>query len=252
MTRFHARTLDLLPVRPGRSKKAVGLLDRVEARIARPLPASVREWYSYEGACLILETHSNQDPPVPLKDLGSPQACWTADGRDLASEGLLLFQHENQGVCAWALRLGDGDDPPVVVSYDDELRNWEHCADSFSDFVFASVWDHTFVFFPYLLIQAQNRPLSEDALRVLRGLFDSEVTTHGWPTHTIYRFHRDGRYLIVWAGDDQADWWLTADTEEFLESTMLRLWGLDRVGDAFWSHTDRGQAMVDRLRSEKR
>lgn len=190
--------------------------------------------------------------PVSLENLGSKQSYWTGDGGDLISEGLLLFRHENQGVCAWALRLDGGEDPPVVVSYDDDLRNWERCADSFSDFVFACVWDYTFVFYSDLLIQAQNRALSEEALRALRGLFDSEVTTYGWPTPTSYRFHRNGRYLMVWAGDEQADWWLAADREESLASTAAKLWKIDRVGDAFWSHTDRGQAVVDRLRSEAR
>ena len=58
MSHFHARTLDLLPRRPTVSKAAAESVVRLERRIAMPLPASLREWYSYETASEILETYS--------------------------------------------------------------------------------------------------------------------------------------------------------------------------------------------------
>jgi hypothetical protein len=48
MLRFHARTFDLLGMEPGVSPSAVELLNQVENKIGRPLPASVREWYELQ------------------------------------------------------------------------------------------------------------------------------------------------------------------------------------------------------------
>jgi len=54
MLQYHARTFDLLGTQPGVSPSALELLDQLEKRISRPLPASVREWYQLSGACEIL------------------------------------------------------------------------------------------------------------------------------------------------------------------------------------------------------
>ncbi len=250
MPQFHARTLDLLPRRPTVSKAAAESIAHVERRIAMPLPTSLREWYSYKNACEILETYSNDDPPVALNELGRPHTDWESGGtRDLVAEGLLVIRHENQGVCRWAARLDGSDDPPVVVAYDSALRGWQRCADRFSDYVYSCVWDYTFVFGRELLIQAQNGPLTEAALRELRSQFGVELTTYGWPGHTQYRFEKDDRHLLIWVQDDQADWWLAADAERSVAEAMDLVWRLDQVGDAFWSNTDDGQAVVDRMRS---
>jgi hypothetical protein len=52
--RFHDRTLKLLDIAPTTLRSAVEALDAVEDRIGRKLPASVREWYSLDGACKLL------------------------------------------------------------------------------------------------------------------------------------------------------------------------------------------------------
>lgn len=250
MPQFHAKTFDLLPCRPAESAAALKSIDRLERRLGRALPASLREWYGCADACEILAVHSNDDLPVPLEELGRPEVDWeTGVRRDLVTEGFLVFGHENQGVCTWALRLDGSEDPPVVVSFDSGRRDWRRCADSFSEHVYACVWDHSFVLRREPLILAQNAALSAQALERLRQIFELGVTTYGWPGHTQYRLRREDQYLLIRADDGQADWWLSADSEQSLSDAVSTVWQLDKVGDAFWSYSDAGQALLDRLRS---
>jgi hypothetical protein len=146
MLRFHAKTFDLLGIEPSVSPSAVDLLEQVEERIGCRLPASVREWYELRGACRLLLEHSNDDPAVDISDLGQPEGDSRGAGpHDLIADDLLLFRWENQGVCAWAIRLDGSDDPPVVVDVDTQFRTWTRCADSFSQHVYSWVWDYASV-----------------------------------------------------------------------------------------------------------
>lgn len=173
------------------SDAAVGTIGRVERLIGKRLPASVSEWYSHVDACAILKQYSNDDPPFDLHELGAPLKQWNTGGtRDLVAEELLAIRFENQGVCTWAVRLDGSEDPPVVVTYDAGFREWLRCADTFSDYVLAGVWDHTFVLNGDLLIQARNKRLTDSAIRELQTHFAAGTTTFGWPGHTQYRFDK--------------------------------------------------------------
>ncbi|QEH32728.1 Leucine Rich repeats (2 copies) [Aquisphaera giovannonii] len=103
---YHQATFDLIGKTPRTTKKAVAALEKRERLLGIRLPASMREFYSLTGACEILTGHSNEDPAVPLEELG--------DAQDLA-HGVLRIQDENQGVAAWYVRLDGSDDPPVEV-----------------------------------------------------------------------------------------------------------------------------------------
>lgn len=76
---------------------------------------------------------------------------------------------KNQRVCAWAIRLDGSDDPPVVVDFDTQFRSWKESALSFSQPLYAWMWDYSVTVERMgkdgLLIQAQNRPLSEEGLQ---------------------------------------------------------------------------------------
>jgi len=91
----------------------------------------------------ILATHSNCDHPTPLDRLGEIEQVWhKADSRDSAPKSYLPTMTENQGVCRWAIELDGSDDPPVVVEVDSTSGvSWQHCADTFSTFVYTQVWD---------------------------------------------------------------------------------------------------------------
>ena len=252
MAGFHDKSLRLLPKVPEISDEAIAKIADVEARIRRPLPAAVRDWYVRKDACAILETYSNQDPPVALDNLGRPITAWRGNGNlhDLAAEGLLYIRSENQGVCGWAVRLDDGDDPAVVVNYGDiaDLSEWEPQADTLSDYIFCSIWDFGGAFSSEWLLQAQNGPLTEGALDSLRLRFRENVRTHGWPGDTQYRFDGDGQRLLIWNVDGMcADWFLAADNEPSLAEAARKIWRLDDVGKAFWSHKEKSKAALARI-----
>jgi hypothetical protein len=235
MAGFHDKSLHLLPKVAEISEVAVA---DVEARIGRPLPAAVREWYVCKDACAILQTYSNEDPPVALDDLGRPITPWRGNGNlhDLAADGLLYIRSGNQGVCGWAVRLHDADDPAVVVNYADiaDLSEWVPQTDTFSDYIFCSIWDCVALSSEWLL-QAQNGPLTEGTLDSLRLHFRESVRTYGWPGDTQYRFEGDGQWLLIWSAGG-ADWFLAADDELSLAEAARKPWHLDDVGKAFWSN----------------
>lgn len=237
---YHSNALALIGVTPHQALNASEVIAAIEQRIKRPLPPSLREWYALDGACALLDRYSNDDHAVAVADLGR-------DG--LLPGDLLVFRHENQGVCHWAVRLDGSDDPPVVVDYDDSFKTFQPCADTFSAYVYASIWDWGTVLNPDPLIQAQNAPLSEEALSWLRRHFTPELETHGWPGHTQYRFRSPGQRILIWAAHDQADWWLAANNVAELSRLVKRIWSLDAVGTSLWSHSEMGESVLKRARS---
>jgi hypothetical protein len=61
-----------LGVEPRLLPPSLEMLDQVEKRIGRVLPASVREWYELDGAIQLLLEFSNGDPPLDSADFGRP------------------------------------------------------------------------------------------------------------------------------------------------------------------------------------
>ncbi len=241
----HARTLKLLNIAPAISDGAVAKLDAVEARIGRKLPASVREWYSLEGAPEILRQYSNDDWPLEVSEFGLPREDTHGGGpHDLLARDLVVFRYENQGVCVWAFGMDGTDDPPVYVDFDSQFKTWTKCAPTFSEHLYAWMWDYAKVLTTDLLVQAQNKPLSETALGILRGNLDSGPETYGWPGHTQYRFSKGDQRLLIWASDDQADWWLTADREESLQVLIETVRHCDQVGQTLWSNSKRAASLL--------
>ena len=108
----HQATFDLIGKTPQVSRAAIKALEKRERLLGITLPASMTEFYSLKGACEILTQYSNQDPAVPIEELGDPEAL---------AHGLLKIQDENQGVAAWYVRLDGSDDPPVEV---DQESDW--------------------------------------------------------------------------------------------------------------------------------
>jgi hypothetical protein len=107
MAGFHDKSLRLLPAVPEISEAAVAKVADVEARIGRPLPAAVRDWYVREGACDILRTYSNGDPPVALEDLGRPirhrmatLAIWLLTDCYTSATKIRASAH---GPCCWTI-----------------------------------------------------------------------------------------------------------------------------------------------------
>jgi hypothetical protein len=111
---YHQAAFDVMGKTPKPSKKALGILEGRERALGFALPASLREFYSLAGASDVLTDHSNQDPAVPIEELGEPE--------DL-KQGVLRIQDENQGCASWYVRLDGSDDPPVEVASEFEYRD---------------------------------------------------------------------------------------------------------------------------------
>jgi hypothetical protein len=238
---FHSATFELLGFEPQCSRAAVSEVERAEVRLGFRLPASVREWYSCDGAIRILETHSNGDSPIPVAELTIRQSM---------SQRLLPFRIENQGVCIWSIMLDGSDDPPVYVDVDSNGRDWHLQASTFSQYVRACVWDYKMVLSQPALVQAQNAPLSFEAIHELDQALHAGPRTFGWPGSTQYRFAGNDYALLIWSAASQADWFVGGRDEASLESVLRRTWHLDRVGESFYPCGEIGKRVLAKFRDE--
>jgi hypothetical protein len=239
MKSFHSATFRLLRSKPHVSSAARSDVDITERRLGFRFPASVREWYCNEEAIDILAKYSNQDPPIPLTEFAVTE--WK-------SLRLLPFKYENQGVCTWSIVLDGSDDPPVYVDVDTDGAEWQPQAPTFSAYIYACVWDYVFVFDLAGLVQAQNEPLSTEALGQLRERFSEQPPTFGWPGSTQHRFVGKSQAILIWAGEDQADWFVGARDAKSLKSAVRTVWKVDDVGRSLYGCSEIGKAVLDRIR----
>src|SRR4051794_1155017 len=114
--------------------------------------------------------------------------------------------------------------------------------------LYACVWDYVFVFDQPGLVQAQNEPLSGKALGQLRERFTEQPPTFGWPASTQYRFVEKGHAILIWAGKDQADWFVGAHDAKLLETALHTVWNVDNVGPSFYDCSEIGKEVLDRIR----
>lgn len=96
LLRYHQAAYVLLGQSPTVSQDAIILLEQQEKALGRELPASVREWYSLDGAVDILAEYSNQDHPISLSSLGDLSGRIS---QEALAQNLLLVMHDNQSVC---------------------------------------------------------------------------------------------------------------------------------------------------------
>ena len=249
MLQYHVKTFELVGEVPRVSQASLEELSRLEQLLGKRLPPSLVEWYSLGGACDLLRRYSNGDPPVPIAELGRDRSGGITE--ELARDNLLVFRHENQGVCTWAVKLDGSDDPPVIVDYDTGFREHTLCAPSFSSHVYSWVWDYTFVLHRELTVQAQNGPLSGEAWAFLRAHFAAGPETHGWPGRNQYRFEGSNQWILIWADDKQADWWLAAEDSDDLARLIESVWDVDQVGRSLWSHREEGELILRRIRNAR-
>lgn len=241
MASYHTNTFRLLGAEPHSSSAAISDVACAEKRLGLRLPLSVREWYGYHEAIEILEKHSNQDPPIPIGEFTLSQ--WGA-------HRLLPFRIENQGVCIWSIVLDGSDDPPIYVDVDSTGTEWHLQAPTFSAYVYACVWDYKVVFGQPALAQAQNEPLSAEAIADLEMAFVAQPKTYGWPGSTQYRFAGNNHAVLIWAADGQADWFVGACDERSLESALRKVWQLNDVGKSFYDCSEIAKGVLARLRGQ--
>jgi hypothetical protein len=205
-TFYHRRTEELLG-RALEPKVDDIFLQVTEHRLGTRLHGSVREWFKLANAVDILQQHSNQDHPLNLKDL---ELCAGAELRPF-----LIFMHENQGVCRWAVDAQEGSDPTVWVdssSYD-ALPEWVSTGLTFSVFVYCRVWDFTTAPFS---VSLQSRTMSDDDIEKLATKLEAGPVTSGGFMFVNCKVHRFGvpwPRIIVTRGLGTSHWWLRADEE---------------------------------------
>ncbi|WP_394831397.1 SMI1/KNR4 family protein [Pendulispora rubella] len=235
---------------------AMAALVAREQKLGISLPASFVEWYGMLGGIELLQRNSNCDNPVPIVRLGASLDGPWDDPTDCVAEGLLIFMVENQGVCVWAVQLGRSDDPPVLVACDPDYE-WQPCAETFSSFIECQIWDHAEILAdttPHarMVIQAQDLPLRSDDLAFLRRNFTERTTTRGWPGDIQYRFEHGETRLLLWDGEDQADWWICARTSENLTEIVEKLWYCGDLRATLWSNDPRAEEVLQNVRASKR
>ena len=236
---YHTATYKLVNSEPRTSIAAESVVREAESRLGLSLPSSVREWYACEDALQILDKHSNQDPPIAVRDFAVIEQH---------SRTLLPIRHENQGVCTWAIVLDGSEDPPVFVDVDSNGKEWQPLAPTFSAYVYSCVWDYRQIFGRPALVQAQNDILSWTALDRLRARFAEEIQTHGWPGSTQYRFTRDAAAMLIWSSEKQADWFIASPDAPTLESAVRAVWEFDDVGKSLYDCSPIGKAVLEKIR----
>jgi hypothetical protein len=232
--KYHRDAVALLGRAPASSNSAIDLLRQREDQLGVTFPASVREWYSLEGAVQILEQYSNADSPFEIEKLGEPFDNWYGGGpKDFLSEKMLLFMHENQGVCNWAIRLDNDADPPVVVEVDTAPNaKWLTCADRFSTFVWCQIWDHSQL---AMGVSAQETDFFESDLHFLQSNFHQLPTTYGWPGSVNYRFKSEDATILIWDGRDRGvDWFLSSPSPSKLKDLLAKIWHCGNLAESMY------------------
>jgi hypothetical protein len=250
---YHHDAMALLSEPPAFSAQAAQRLAKRERELGIVFPESVREWYSLEQAVDLLHRHSNDDNPVPIEKLGEPFPNWYGGGpRDFVAQGLVVFMHENQGVCNWAFRLDGSPDPEVVVEVDTAPNDeWLQCSDKFGTFVYCQIWDHRHALIREdcaIGISAQECNLAEDDLVSLKASFLQRPSTNTWPGNANYRFEAAEGGILIWEGKNQADWFVAAKTPASLRTLLLKIWHCGNLAETAYGLSPEADDILRALR----
>lgn len=253
--KYHKRTFALLGLNAVLNPKAEASISKAERRLGYRLPASLREWYSLEGAERILNRFARCDAPIPLRKFGV-QCAEEDESEELLAwdKGYLIIRFEEQGVCKWGVELNGSNDPPVAVSYrvtpyDSDEQGWTRATDTFSHYVYNCVWDGQALSRKWLA-EAENGPLSNIALETLREEFVTGPVSYGVPGDVQYRFERGSQRILLWVEDEGCDWSASADDRRSFLDLLKSIGQLDDVMSRFYSATPAADALIKRVTAE--
>ena len=199
MGRYHSATFALAGVEARPCPRNLDDILPLERRLGQLLPESFRELVTSDAYPQLLANFSNGDAPLGARELGTSQ--WR--DREEPPSGVLQFMLENQGVCRWGIELKTAD-PEVLVQIDGQ--QWRLCAESFSEWLRCLVLDHHVT--ERAVYAGQAEPLRDATLAHLSARFARRPSTYGWPANVNHRFTHELGDLLLWAGDDQCDWWI--------------------------------------------
>jgi hypothetical protein len=220
LTAFHQRTLELANRRCETVPRSEASVRALEAILRQPIPASLRELLVSNLWPALLAEFSNCDRPIEVDEMARPK--WSQ--HSALDAALLPFMVENQGVCTWAVRLNGADDPEVLVEVDSgDPPEWQPAASTFSAWLNCQVNDHMLT--QRALFTAQAEPLAPATLAELERTFSVGPRTYGWPAPVVHRFSIPSGSILLWAADDQCDWWIApsslGNARELLEALPL-------------------------------
>lgn len=215
-----------LPAQASRERSAI-LAER-QRQLGVLFPAAVVEWYAVDGAVEFQAAHTD-DHVMGLDELGLPYF-----DDDYVAEGLMLITNENQDCYTLVVPLGGSADPPVQLMdpFDLELAEAaalrEPFADTFGDYVRASVWDAVVQQAPQQRT-LDGVPFSADVLDALRTTADEEAPATGLPgDRTTYRWGFGGCRLTAAVHGGEAVVHVGADTRDRLDGLLGMLTPLPR------------------------
>lgn len=162
---------------------------------------------------------------------------------------VLVIAVENQGVCAWGVPLDGDDDPPVLVGGelgDGTVRTVRYAA-HVEAYINARRWDGACLA-SSLLLQAQAEVLDDKSLAYLRACYEELPSTSGWPGEVTYRFHAGGVRIMLWAGSDQCDWFVSGPDADRLSEATTALLSYSDLRSSLWSNDIAGQTLLDQIR----
>lgn len=153
------------------------------------------------------------------------------DVRGLFRVPILPVVYETQGCCWWGVPLNGMDDPPVAVCSGDQGDQWDYFASSFSDFVFARVFDMScFHRCESKRTVIMDEDLTVEQLRVLRQTFHPEATTRQQGGELfVHRFSGEGQWFsVTFGGRDtryagSSEWQLMASDNDQFQALVQRL-----------------------------
>jgi SMI1-KNR4 cell-wall len=220
-----------------KSNDAEAAVARVEERIGRKLPQSFRSLLLCDNWVELLAEHSNCDSPISCSELGQRIRCWK--DYDPLSDDLLPFMIENQGVCTWAVRLTDADDPPVVIEVDSgSPPQWQLTAPTFTQWLSCQVEDKRMLEAASFAAQAPG--LDDSALAFIRRNFSEGKRTFAWPGETNYRFSNDRSQLLLWNSEGFAcDWWISLARDAGVNEAIDELAVIPGLAHALYSICDK-------------
>jgi hypothetical protein len=227
---------------------------QVESRIGTKLPRAFRQLLLFDSGMDFLREHSNDDEPIPCAELGDSLDRWeTWDGGgpsgsadyDPLEDDLLVFMIENQGVCSWAIGLGEGDDPRVFIEVDARGEpDWKLMADNFTDWLTCQAEDHRLLRSASFAAQAPE--LDGDGLQLLRRSFQEGLATFAWPGRVNYRFSNSRSRLILWNNEGQCDWWIALAPGASIDDALEELSIFPGLADGLYAiRDDHAQALKE-------
>jgi hypothetical protein len=208
------------------------------------VPAAVHAVLAYEGLMTAVARPYDAQPGLP------PGRLLTTEEMPGAGGDVLWLMSENQGVCAWGVPLGAGDDPPVLVGgelCDDGPRPVRY-ADDIPTFVASAAWDDRLLR-RTPLVEAGTPPVTDEDEAFLAARFVPGVTTEGYPCRRNLRFASPaGVGILLWACSRGTDWTISGPDPAAVEACVRELVSRFDLQPAFGAHDDAGIALLGRVR----